>query len=193
MVADAIDNVDSDKNQASDDTQDKPFNFRWGSHNFFSLEATYDYVDWDALLDIVKKLSGVPNCDYEGGLHMGGRAIIRRIKISGRDERWLAKLPQLFEHDPKERLSCWKGSTIEPIWSGEVATMKYLQNSDVPVPKLYGYDMNIETSPVKLPYILMECLNGNMWYDLGGDDIKLTAEEHERLHCSLAKMEVLTW
>jgi hypothetical protein len=72
----------------------------------------------------------------------------------------------------------------------EIATMIYYAKfTDIPVPTTFGYRTYIDGNPVKLPYTLMECMNGNMFYDLGGPGI-LTNKQKSRIRKSIASIQV---
>jgi hypothetical protein len=48
----------------------------------------------------------------------------------------------------------------------EIATMKYIVEFTTSlVPTIFGFVSSIDGNPVKLPYVLMQCIRGNMLYD----------------------------
>lgn len=50
-----------------------------------------------------------------------------------------------------------------------IVTMKFIAEfTDIPVPTIFGHRTSIEGNPVKLPYMLIQCIRGNMLFDLGG-------------------------
>ena len=58
----------------------------------------FAYVNWNALLAEVKRLSSDSTCTYRepyhvGGRHVGGRHIIRRLEFPGGGEPWLVRVP----------------------------------------------------------------------------------------------------
>jgi hypothetical protein len=68
----------------------------------------------------------------------------------------------------------------------EIATMKYITKfTDIPVPTIFGRRAFIDGNPVKLPYMLMQGIRGNMLFDLGGPGI-LTGEQKSRIRKSMA-------
>lgn len=81
----------------------------------------------------------------------------------------------------------------------EIATMRYVRGQvgggvggegRVPVPKVFGYVMGVEEgNPARLPYVLMECVRGNMLYDLGGLDV-LSDEQKGKIRRSVASLQV---
>lgn len=56
--------------------------------------------------------------------------------------------------------------------------MRYVaQHSKIPVPTVYGYNTAGEGNPAKLPYILMQCLEGNILYEHPNYDKRSDAEQ----------------
>ena len=54
----------------------------------------------------------------------------------------------------------------------EIATGKFIaQATDILVPKVFGYSTGVDANPVRLPCLLMQCIEGNVVYDVGGPDI----------------------
>jgi hypothetical protein len=63
----------------------------------------------------------------------------------------------------------------------EIATMKYIAKfTNILVLTVFRYRTSIDGSPAKLPYMLMQCIRGNMLFDLGGPSI-LTSEQKSRI------------
>jgi hypothetical protein len=175
-----------------------PFTFRWtGQHDEQSKE-TFFHTDWDGVLDIAKRLSGDSTCAYQGDYHAGGRHIVRRIEVPKQDELWIARIPTI----PMSNASAWdtRWWTREQQFTmeSEIATMKFIaQATDIPVPKVFGYNTRIDGNPARLPYLLMQCIEGNMLFDLGGPDI-LTDKQRVKIRKSVASIQVrqlpkLTW
>jgi hypothetical protein len=42
----------------------------------------------------------------------------------------------------------------------------YAECTDIPVPTIFGYRTSIDGNSVKLPYMLMQYIRGNMLFDL---------------------------
>lgn len=167
--------------------------FRWqGQHNDGRSAWTFQYTDWTALLEEAQALNDGRSCTYDGTYHAGGRHIVRRIEFSDGGKLWLARIPI----PPNSSISCaneilkWWTAERRFTMESEIATMKYLSAStDIPIPAIFGHSICIAGNPVKLPYILMECIRGNMLFDLGGPSI-LTGEQRTKIRRSIASIQV---
>jgi aminoglycoside phosphotransferase (APT) family kinase protein len=72
----------------------------------------------------------------------------------------------------------------------EIATMKFIsQATDIPVPRVFTYNTGLEGNPVGLLYLLMECIEGSMLFDLGGPSI-LTKEQSTKFRKLIATIQV---
>lgn len=148
------------------------FNFRWtGDYCDEESELTYVHTNWDALKMVVKTLSGGRECEYEGRYHEGGRHIVRRLLFVDRGDQWLARVP-IMQTLPT--LSGEDGA-LEWTWGekekhemeSEIATMAYVRkHTQIPIPKVFGYNSRLAENPVNFPYILMECMKGNVYHEL---------------------------
>jgi hypothetical protein len=167
------------------------FNFRWtGQHNDEPSQKTFQLTHWDNLLDIAKQLSGNHTCVYhQGSYHAGGRHIVRRIEVrKGQGELWLARIPTV--HATSVAVSEWWTEEQKFTMESEIATMKYVaQTTDIPVPKVFGYDTSMDGNLVGLPYLLIQCIKGNMLYDLD-DPVALTDEQNAKIRHSIASIQV---
>lgn len=71
----------------------------------------------------------------------------------------------------------------------EIATMKYIaNNTEIPVPKVYAHSCTAKNQ-VKTPFLLMQCIQGNMLYDLGGQSA-LDAQKRLQMCQKLAWIQV---
>ncbi|KAH8742511.1 hypothetical protein BGZ57DRAFT_779476, partial [Hyaloscypha finlandica] len=62
------------------------------------------------------------------------------------------------------------------IIESEIIIIKYFVNiTYILISKIFGYIISIDRNPIKLPYILIEYIRGNILFDLGGPSI-LTIE-----------------
>ncbi|KAF1948850.1 hypothetical protein CC80DRAFT_540719 [Byssothecium circinans] len=168
----------------------QPFTFRWtGQHNDEQSKKTYLCTDWDVLLNITKRTSGDPACVYQGDYHAGGRHIVRRIELPNDGKSWIARIPTVPDPFVSEFDGRWWTSEQQFTMESEIATMNFIaQTTDIPVPKVFGYKTCLDGNPVKLPYILMQCIEGNMIFDLGGLDV-LTDEQNAKLRDSIASIQ----
>lgn len=148
------------------------FNFRWtGDYCDEESELTYVHTNWDALKMVVKTLSGGRECEYEGRYHEGGRHIVRRLLFVDRGDQWLVRVP-IMQTLPTP---CGEEEALEWTWGekekremeSEIATMTYVRkNTQIPIPKVFGYNSRLAENPVNFPYILMECMKGNVYHEL---------------------------
>ena len=167
--------------------------FRWQSqHNDKRSARTFQYTDWTALLKEAQILNSGRSCVFDGPYHAGGRHIVRRLKFLDRDELWLARIPIIpasLASDQSETLKWWTAERRFTMES-EIATMKYYAEcTDIPVPTIFGYRTSIAGNTVKLPYMLMQCIRGNMLFDLGGPGV-LNHEQRSRIRKSIALIQV---
>jgi hypothetical protein len=171
----------------------KHFRFRWdGQHDNEQTDRTFRYANWDALLEEVRKLTNDPHCTYDGRYHAGGRHIVRRIVFSKRNNVWLGRVPIVADIEPNAILTWWTPERKYTMES-EIATMMYLaHHATVRVPIVFRYQTAIERNAVKLPYLVMECIQGNMLFDMGGPD-QLTAEQRGKIRGSIANIQVCFW
>ena len=169
----------------------QPFTFRWvGQYNDEQSEMTFQSTDWAALLEVSKRRSGDPSSVYQGDYHAGGRHIVRRIQLPGTGQLWLARIPIIAESPDSRSGDGWWTGERRFAMESEIATMKYVvQATEIPVPTVFGYETGMNGNPVKLPYLLMQCIEGNMLFDLGGPDV-LGDEQRAKIRASLASIQV---
>ncbi len=171
----------------------QPSIFRWqGQHNDKRSARTFKHTDWTALLKEAQILNGGRPCVFDGSYHAGGRHIVRRLEFINGGQLWLVRIPILpacSTLDQGEILKWWTAERRFTMES-EIATMKYIEKfTDIPVPTIFGHSTSIDGNPVKLPYMLMQCIRGNMLFDLGGPGI-LTGEQKSRIRKSIASIQV---
>jgi hypothetical protein len=171
----------------------QPSIFRWqGQHNDKRSARTFQHTDWTALLKEAQILNGGRTCVFDGPYHAGGRHIVRRLEFINGGQLWLVRIPILptsSTSDQNEILKWWTAERRFTMES-EIATMKFYANfPNIPVPMIFGHRTSIDGNPVKLPYMLMQCIKGNMLFDLGGPGI-LTGEQKSRIRKSIASIQV---
>lgn len=91
--------------------------------------------------------------------------------------------------EPNAILKWW---TLERKYTmeSEIATMIFISHhTTVKVPDVFGYQTAIDHNLVKLPYLVMECIQGNMLFDMGGPE-KLTIEQKGKVRRSIANIQV---
>jgi hypothetical protein len=167
--------------------------FRWqGQHNDKRSARTFNYTDWTALLKEAQILNSGRSCVFDGPYHAGGRHIVRRLRFIDGGQLWLVRIPILpasSASDQDEILKWWTAERRFTMES-EIAAMEfYAESTDIPVPTIFGHRTSIDGNPVKLPYMLMQYIRGNMLFDLGGPGI-LTDEQKKRIRKSIASIQV---
>ena len=117
-------------------------------------------VDWQALLDCAANVRDGMKCALLSHIGLGYNHMVRIIRF--KDEiQWVARLrlPSLED----------EGTTpyIAKSMGCEASTMTVVRrNTKVPVPEIYISESDSNCS-VKAPFMLMECLDGNVGMDLG--------------------------
>ncbi|KAH6724277.1 hypothetical protein BKA61DRAFT_627028 [Leptodontidium sp. MPI-SDFR-AT-0119] len=154
----------------------QPAVFRWqGQHNDKRSARTFQHTDWMSLLKEAQILNGGRSCTFDGPYHAGGRHIVRRLEFIDGGDLWLVRIPITAER--------------QFAMESEIATMKYYAEcTDIPVPTIFEYRTSIDGNPVKLPYMLMQCIRGNMLFDLGGPGI-LDDEQRSTIRKSIVLMQ----
>jgi hypothetical protein len=160
------------------------FEFNWhGQNNWFCPDFHYKFVNWESILDTAKQINKGQDCDFNGRYQAGGNSVVRRLRFRKTGEQWLVKVPVFpgwYIENPnvaQEVLNAWSPRRRERLKS-EIATMRYVaQHSKIPVPTVYGYNTAVEGNPAKLPYILMQCLEGNILYEHPNYDKRSDAEQ----------------
>ena len=167
--------------------------FRWqGQHNDKRSARTFQHTDWTALLKEAQILNGGRSCIFDGPYHAGGRHIVRRLEFIDGGELWLVRIPIVPASSTSDQSEILKWWTAERQFTmeSEIATMKYYAEcTDIPVPTIFGYRTSIDGNTVKLPYMLMQCIRGNMLFDLGGPGI-LNNEQKSGIRKSIASIQV---
>lgn len=177
------------------------FKFRWtGNYYDEESELTYIHTNWDALRMEVETLAGGRECEYEGRYHEGGRHIVRRIVFTNEGDQWLARVPIMQalptpeeedeEKEEKEGVMEWSWGEKEKYeMESEIATMAYVrEHTQIPIPKVFGYNSRLAGNPVNIPYILMECMKGNAYHELMS--VEPTEEIWSKVRSILAWVQV---
>jgi hypothetical protein len=178
----------------------EPFRYRWTILDYDNdSKCTFYYIDWTALLEEARILNDGRSCVYDGRddeWRNGGRHLARRIKFVDTGDLWLVRLPQidadgLPQVDDKDIPEMMAKQDISPEWwtayrkwemESEIATMIHIaRTTEIPVPKIYGYNTSIVGNPAKLPYMFMQCIKGNILQDIGGPGAELRLEKDQRV------------
>ena len=74
---------------------------------------------------------------------------------------WIARLRSASPMQAVSQEFVFESPTYKQhVMESELATMEYIrQHTDIPVPEVYAFETT-SNNPVKLPYILMECIHG---------------------------------
>lgn len=89
---------------------------------------------------------------------------------------WLARFRLDHPMHPPRQIQSY-------IFSGEIATLRFLENTSVPAPKVFAYAVLSNTNPVGTSYVLMEKLPGNV---LDWDEA--TSEQRTKVVVQLAEI-----
>lgn len=138
-------------------------------------------VNWPGLLDYAtKKRSGV-DCVFLPDIGLGYNHMVRIIKFAD-GNRWAARLRMPPPSDYLE-------AALETSMKCEFATISLLQQwTSIPIPKVHAIEAR-EQHDVKAPFMLMDCLEGNVGMDLG---MKVPAEHKKEFFGALARVHVST-
>jgi hypothetical protein len=189
----------------------EPFKFLWTDFDYdFQARSTFYYVDWTAVLEEARKRNHGRSCVYDGHdreWRNGGSHLTRRIKFIDTGDLWLVRLPQipirgLPRVEDEDIPDMMAGRVIPPEWwtdqrvfafESEIATMIYVaENTDIPVPEIYGWNSSIDGNPAKLPFVFMQCINGNILQDIRGEFAHktLTKDERTKIKKAMAWIQV---
>ncbi|KAF2489588.1 hypothetical protein BU16DRAFT_597006 [Lophium mytilinum] len=179
------------------DSNDSTVGFRW---NVFSTipegmalrtraEAALGDTNWDALLEYASKLRDGTECKLLTDIGMGANHMIRVIEFDD-GKRWVARV-----HMP---YSMYDGS-IKMVWDdaketfdNEVVILNLIrESSNIPVPAIYAHE-TADTVGVQAPFILMECVEGNVGTDIFDDKTfeAFPDERKDTLFDSVAEVHV---
>jgi hypothetical protein len=116
-------------------------------------------VNWKALLTYAANARNGMECTLLSHIGLGHNHMVRIIRFMN-ETQWVARL----------RLPSLKDETsldIAKSMECEVSTIALIrQNTTVPVPEVYAFESDSSCS-VEAPFMLMECLDGNVGMDLG--------------------------
>jgi hypothetical protein len=92
-------------------------------------------------------------------------------------------MPGILAGMPKQVFSpAWWGAYRKWEMESEIATMIHIaRTTEIPVPKIYGYNTSIVGNPAKLPYMFMQCIKGNILQDIGGSGAERRLEKDQRV------------
>ena len=142
----------------------------WSAAQTAELEALHDKINRGALIQRVKELSGGLNCrldksDPLGLAKMGGMHLHLAIHLED-GTIWLARIP-------RQNYTSFSDDLTNDILLSEYATLKWLQDVDIPTPKAHGYGLqNSPDNQVGVAYMLIDQLPGRPF-----DSVMATQEQ----------------
>ncbi|KAK3985046.1 hypothetical protein QBC44DRAFT_335714 [Cladorrhinum sp. PSN332] len=131
----------------------------WETSIHDEVSTLLSRLNRDALTRIASRLNGNKPCRFEPGQYLGSGAIMGCANyhawiVFPDGERWLARVPRTGFSDVPPEL-------VEYIVKSEYATLKFLEKTNVPAPKAFGYGLASDPSnPVGLSYLVIEALPG---------------------------------
>jgi hypothetical protein len=167
--------------------QDKTFNgFQWSYFPNLSegplrsrAEAFIASVEWDALRGYAKATRNGVECVLLDSIGLGYNHMVRILKFTDQ-EQWIARL----------RMPSLDWTASQPTSSdmeSECHTISLVESvTQVPVAHVHAFEPSI-LNPAKAPFMLMECLRGNVGMDLG---IEVPPQHKEAFFNDLAKIHV---
>lgn len=123
-------------------------------------------------------LNGGKTCSFSPGQHMGEGAIMGCANYHAwltfaDGEKWLARIP-------RNNFSDFPDTLIEYLVESEYATLKFLEGTSVPAPRVYGYALaSNERNAVGVNYLLLEVLPGSPFlaYQASDEQIRRVYEQ----------------
>jgi isoamyl acetate esterase len=124
------------------------------------LEAILELVDLDGLCSIASGLRNGLDCYVTDKYTCGGYNIVFEIVFED-GLSWIARLRSASPMQVVSQEFVFESPTYKQhVMESEVATMNYVrEHTNIPVPQVYAFELSSD-NPVKLPYILMECIHG---------------------------------
>jgi hypothetical protein len=134
-----------------------------GTEDHQRVGSFFDSINWDALCRYASELHDGESCTLDPQLAMGGAHLIRII-VFDNGTRWIARLRMHLSDEDDDVVA--DGPTLLQI---EVDCMQLVRaRTSVPVPAVYGYMTSAEND-IGTPFMLMECLAGNVAMNLSMD------------------------
>ena len=124
--------------------------------------AFFVSIDWNALCQFTSKLRMDEPCIIDSQLTMGANHMIRVLKFAD-CTRWVARLrmPSMDPDDNTDNRNVQLQREVDCI-------QLIRERTTMPVPAVYGYIASADNA-IGAPFMLMECLAGNVAVDLDND------------------------
>ncbi|KAF8850550.1 hypothetical protein BDZ45DRAFT_769962 [Acephala macrosclerotiorum] len=138
-------------------------------------------VNWPALLDYAAKTRNGINCMLLPDIGLGYNHMVRIVEFADQT-RWVARLrmPPLAKSGSNE-------DALKTIMNCEFNAISLVRRrTTISVPQIHAFEVKSDCS-IKAPFMLMDCLEGNVGIDLG---MKIPPEYKQAFLSSLAKIHV---
>ncbi|CZT13631.1 uncharacterized protein RCO7_10853 [Rhynchosporium graminicola] len=138
-------------------------------------------VDWPSLLKYVaEKRCGI-DCMLLPDIGLGYNHMVRILEFAD-NVRWVARLRM-----PPLGKSEYDQSALKIAMGCEINASSLVQRkTSIPIPQIHAFEVSSDCS-VKAPFMVMDCLEGNVGMDL---DMKIPTEYKEDFFKNLAKVHV---
>ncbi|KAK6000368.1 hypothetical protein QM012_003614 [Aureobasidium pullulans] len=164
--------------------------FRWTSPHSSTnattrsrMAALFKAVDWEALVKLARDTRNGVDCELLPDIGVGYNHMVRVLRF--KDEfRLLARTRLPCLADAQDNLDL---DAVTSAVMSEVQTMIAIaQNTHVPVPKIYAFETRADCK-VGAPFILMDCLEGNVGTDLS---VEIPSEHKQGFFREMAKIQI---
>ncbi|KAF2809234.1 uncharacterized protein BDZ99DRAFT_572022 [Mytilinidion resinicola] len=159
--------------------------FRWNVFSSFPdglplrirADAAFANTDWDALLEYASKLRNGAECRLLPDIGMGANNMVRVIEFND-GKRWAARVRMPHSLTRGGTTMLW--DQAKEIFDNEVAFLNFMrQSSDIPVPAVYAHETT-DAHGVHAPFILMECVEGNVGSDMFDNEAFFTFPDEQK-------------
>lgn len=141
----------------------------------------HNSIDWDALLRWTATLRPGTRCKLLPDVGLGHNHMVRVIEFDDRIQ-WLARLRMspLFKYESKS-VPGWR------VMQCEYSTIQLIRKETrIPTPEVHFLELEANCS-VKAPFMLMDCLRGNVGMDL---DMEIPVEHESAVFAQIAAIHV---
>ena len=145
------------------------------------VQAFFDNINWHALCQFASKLNEGKDCTVDPRWTIGGRHLVRIISFQD-GSHWIARLRMTTEMSEDEQTG---------LVQREVDCLQLVkERTTVPVPTIYGYIASTQNE-IGAPFILMECLKGNIGPLLNVDfDHGIPSQHRYSFYTEMARIQV---
>lgn len=151
-------------------------------HNAYRhwVQSFFDNINWTALCRFASELNDGKDCAVDPQWTIGGRHMIRVINFQD-GSRWIARLRMTTGVSEDEQ---------SELVQREVDCLRLVKDrSTLPVPMVFGYIASTQNE-IGAPFMLMECLPGNIGPDLNGDtDHGVPSQHKSSFYTEMARLQ----